>query len=101
RRQEGVRGPEELNCRRVVSAHICGRRPVMSRLRIAPPTRRQGGNGVEADTRDGGTAHLVKAMLDAEAARQAAQATASQEILFADELLPGVGGEELTLKEGL
>jgi len=40
-------------------------------------------------------------VLDEEAARQAAQAARSEEVLFADELLPGVGSEEMTLREGL
>jgi ABC-type branched-subunit amino acid transport system ATPase component/MFS family permease len=44
-------------------------------------------------------ASLADAVLEAEAERQAAQA--EQEVLFADDLLPGVGDEELTLREGL
>ena len=44
-------------------------------------------------------ASLADAVLDAEAERQAAQA--DQEVLFADDLLPGVGDEQLTLKQGL
>ncbi len=51
---------------------------------------------------DGGpTAGLVQAMLDSEAQRQADQAEATREVLFADELLPGVGAEEMSLREGL
>ena len=44
-------------------------------------------------------ASLADAVLDAEAERQAAQE--DREVLFADELLPGVGDEQLSLKEGL
>jgi MFS family permease len=44
-------------------------------------------------------ASLADAVLEAEAERQAAQA--EKEVLFADDLLPGVGGEELTLRGGL
>jgi ABC-type branched-subunit amino acid transport system ATPase component/predicted MFS family arabinose efflux permease len=44
-------------------------------------------------------ASLADAVLQAEAERQAAQA--EKEVLFADDLLPGVGDEELTLREGL
>ncbi|MFC9392750.1 MFS transporter [Streptomyces sp. NPDC057027] len=45
-------------------------------------------------------AGLAAGLLDAEAER-AEQASASQEVLFADDLLPGVGGEPLTLRQGL
>ena len=44
-------------------------------------------------------ASLADAVLEAEAERQAAQA--ESEVLFADDLLPGVGEEKLTLREGL
>lgn len=44
-------------------------------------------------------ASLAEAVLDAEAERQAAQE--AEEILFADDLLPGVGSEALTLRQGL
>ncbi|MEM8708961.1 MAG: MFS transporter, partial [Actinomycetota bacterium] len=44
---------------------------------------------------------LTAAVLDEEAARQASQAERSAGVLFADDLLPGVGGEEMPLKEGL
>jgi ABC-type branched-subunit amino acid transport system ATPase component/predicted MFS family arabinose efflux permease len=47
------------------------------------------------------SAGLARAVLDAEAERQAAQAEADREILFADDLLPGVGAEEITLREGV
>ncbi len=44
-------------------------------------------------------ASLADAVLEAEAERQAAQE--ENEVLFADDLLPGVGDEALSLKEGL
>ena len=44
-------------------------------------------------------ASLADAVLTAEAERQAAHE--EDEILFADDLLPGVGGEEMTLRQGL
>jgi len=44
-------------------------------------------------------ASLADAVLRAEAERQAEQA--EKEVLFADDLLPGVGDESLTLKQGL
>ncbi|MEM9517761.1 MAG: ATP-binding protein [Actinomycetota bacterium] len=44
---------------------------------------------------------LTAAVLDEEAARQASQAERSADVVFADDLLPGVGGEEMPLKEGL
>ena len=44
-------------------------------------------------------ASLADAVLTAEAVRQAAHE--EEEILFADDLLPGVGAEEMTLRQGL
>ena len=44
---------------------------------------------------------LAAAVLEEEAARQASQAERSADVIFADDLLPGVGGEEMPLKEGL
>ncbi len=44
-------------------------------------------------------AALAEAVLDAEAERQAEQE--QKEVLFADDLLPGVGDEPLTLRQGL
>ena len=44
---------------------------------------------------------LTAAVLDEEAARQASQAERSADVIFADDLLPGVGSEEMPLKEGL
>ena len=40
-------------------------------------------------------------MLDAEAEREAQQAPAKEQVLFADDLLPGVGDEQLSLRQGL
>ncbi|MYA73364.1 MAG: MFS transporter [Acidimicrobiaceae bacterium] len=40
-------------------------------------------------------------MLDEEAARQKSQAERSEAVLFADDLLPGVGTEEMEFKEGI
>ncbi|MDI2127524.1 ATP-binding protein [Yinghuangia seranimata] len=47
-----------------------------------------------------GAARLAAGLLDAEAERTR-QAAAERDVLFADELLPGVGGQALTLREGL
>ena len=46
-------------------------------------------------------ASLTAAVLEEEAARQAAQEASEEEILFADDLLPGVGAEEMSMREGL
>ncbi|GMU77603.1 MAG: hypothetical protein AMXMBFR46_04020 [Acidimicrobiia bacterium] len=46
-------------------------------------------------------AQLATAVLDAEAEREAAQARSREQVLFADDLLPGVGDEPMTLREGL
>ncbi len=43
---------------------------------------------------------LATALLDTEEQRQS-PAGGSEEVLFADELLPGVGGEEMSLRDGL
>jgi ABC-type branched-subunit amino acid transport system ATPase component/predicted MFS family arabinose efflux permease len=53
------------------------------------------------DTSAQQAAQLAVAVLDAEAEREAQQAAASEQVLFADELLPGVGDEKLTLRQGL
>ena len=54
-----------------------------------------------SDTEDAGqsAAALTATVLEEEAAREEAQK--EREVLFADELLPGVGSEEMSLKEGL
>ena len=46
-------------------------------------------------------ADLAEAVLEAEAERERLQAEAHEQVLFQDDLLPGVGGEEMTLREGL
>jgi len=46
-------------------------------------------------------ASLTASVLEEEASRQAAQRERSKEILFADDLLPGVGDESMALREGL
>jgi hypothetical protein len=46
-------------------------------------------------------ADLVDAVLDEEAKRPAAQDAARLDTILPDDLLPGVGGEEMTLREGL
>ena len=46
-------------------------------------------------------AQLAASVLEAEAEREAQQAAAQEPILFADDLLPGVGDEALTLRQGL
>ena len=53
------------------------------------------------DTSAQQAAQLAVAVLDAEAERQAQQASAREPVLFADDLLPGVGDEQLTLRQGL
>jgi ABC-type branched-subunit amino acid transport system ATPase component/predicted MFS family arabinose efflux permease len=47
------------------------------------------------------TAGLVRAVLDAETERRAEQAEAAQEVVFADEELPGVGEPAINLREGV
>ena len=65
------------------------------------------GSGDVADVADDAdrsaqqAAELAVAVLDAEAERQAQQASAKEPVLFADDLLPGVGDEQLTLRQGL
>ena len=59
------------------------------------------GDGAASTTTPGEAAKLAVAVLDAEAERQAQQASASEPVLFADDLLPGVGEEQLTLRQGL
>jgi ABC-type branched-subunit amino acid transport system ATPase component/predicted MFS family arabinose efflux permease len=56
---------------------------------------------VDKENAAGSAAGLATAVLEAEAERHEEQAEAAKEVLFADELLPGVGAEELTLQEGL
>ena len=54
---------------------------------------------VQAETGTGDVAALAATVLDEEAARQAEQE--SSEVLFADDLLPGVKSEGISLKKGL
>ena len=54
-----------------------------------------------AGTAEDDTAVLTAALLSAESARRDAQARAGEQVLFADDLLPGVGDEEMPLREGL
>ena len=46
-------------------------------------------------------ASLTATMLDEEAARQQTQAERSEAVLFADDLLPGVGTDEMEFRDGL
>jgi ABC-type branched-subunit amino acid transport system ATPase component/predicted MFS family arabinose efflux permease len=55
----------------------------------------------ESDLSDSGAAGLARTMLDAETERRELQLEDEKEALFADDLLPGVGGEEMTLKKGV
>jgi ABC-type branched-subunit amino acid transport system ATPase component/predicted MFS family arabinose efflux permease len=55
----------------------------------------------ERDTSGGSVASLAATVLDEEAARQAAQEKAREQIIFPDDLLPGVNAEQLTLRQGL
>ena len=48
-----------------------------------------------------GAAGLARTMLDAETERRALQIEEERETLFADELLPGVGGGQMTLRQGV
>jgi ABC-type branched-subunit amino acid transport system ATPase component/predicted MFS family arabinose efflux permease len=51
----------------------------------------------DTSTTPGEAAQLAVAVLDAEAEREAEQAAAQEEVLFATDLLPGVGEEEVSL----
>jgi len=46
-------------------------------------------------------ADLASGLIAAEAERRERQAEAQREVLFADELLPGVGGEHISVRQGL
>ncbi|HEY4332399.1 MAG TPA: MFS transporter [Ilumatobacteraceae bacterium] len=46
-------------------------------------------------------AGLARTMLDAEAERHESRRDEERTVVFADDLLPGVGGQQLTLKEGV
>jgi ABC-type branched-subunit amino acid transport system ATPase component/predicted MFS family arabinose efflux permease len=60
----------------------------------ASPAR--GGDTLAADD---SAATLVAAVLDEEAAREEAQARAREQVIFPDELLPGVNSEPVTMRE--
>ena len=47
------------------------------------------------------TVGLVQAVLDAEAEREQAQREGAKPVIFADDLLPGVGASEISLRDGL
>ena len=55
----------------------------------------------ERDTSGGSVASLAATVLDEEAARQAAQDKAREQVIFPDDLLPGVNAEQLSLRQGL
>ena len=52
-------------------------------------------------TTPGDAAQLAVAVLDAEAEREAQQAASQEEVLFATDLLPGVGEEEVSLGQAV
>jgi len=54
-------------------------------------------DGAASTTTPGEAAQLAVAVLDAEAEREAQQAASQEEVLFATDLLPGVGEEEVSL----
>jgi ABC-type branched-subunit amino acid transport system ATPase component/predicted MFS family arabinose efflux permease len=58
-------------------------------------------SSLEPEVHGPATAGLVQAVLEAEAERSAEQERADRDVLFADELLPGVGGEAISLREGI
>ena len=62
----------------------------------------EAGDGAAALAAPGGdAAALTEALLAEESARHEAQARADAQVLFADDLLPGVGDEEMPLRKGL
>ena len=63
----------------------------------ACPVVSGGGRPTEAE----GTAELVGTILESEEERQALQAKSREQAVFADDLLPGVGDEQLSLRRGL
>src|SRR3954469_19991457 len=58
-------------------------------------------DGAASTTTPGEAAKLAVAVLDAEAEREAQQAAAKEEVLFATDLLPGVGEEEVSLGQAV
>jgi ABC-type branched-subunit amino acid transport system ATPase component/predicted MFS family arabinose efflux permease len=59
------------------------------------------GSSALAEAAGTGAAALAAAVLDEEAARQEAQSRARQPVVFPDEMLPGVGSEPLSLRDGV
>jgi ABC-type branched-subunit amino acid transport system ATPase component/MFS family permease len=55
----------------------------------------------ETEDQPRSAASLTATVLEEEAVRQKAQAERSKEVLFADDLLPGVGSAEMSLTDGL
>ena len=55
----------------------------------------------EATGGSGNAASLAAAVLDEEAARQEAQARAKEQVIFPDDLLPGVNSEPVNFKRGV
>ena len=60
-----------------------------------------GSSAEAAGTPGDNTAALTAALLAEESVRRDAQARAAEQVLFADDLLPGVGDEEMPLRKGL
>src|SRR3954449_2533300 len=58
-------------------------------------------DGAASTTTPGEAAKLAVAVLDAEAEREAQQAASQEEVLFATDLLPGVGEEEVSLGQAV
>ena len=62
----------------------------------------EGGDPVGGgDGPPGGAAALAAAVLDEEEAREAAQSRAREQVIFPDDLLPGVNAEPMSLREGI
>ena len=57
--------------------------------------------GTDGGEEQGSAASLASAVLTAEAARQAEQESAHEQIVFPDDLLPGVNAAPMTLRQGL
>ena len=55
----------------------------------------------EATGASGNAASLAAAVLDEEAARQEAQARAKEQVIFPDDMLPGVESEPVELQGGV
>lgn len=55
--------------------------------------------GAETQTAEGDPADLVAGVLDEEARREAEQKARAGEVLLPDDLLPGVGGKQMSTRE--